>query len=1118
MKALATNFHHSSDYSTHSSRSTLNRSSSQRFKLSSFQTSSSSSSSSTSPGNSSHNGFSSKSASTLLRRIKKLERALDKFNSIKKYTTTKTNILRLVLLPYLRHNCSCFCIPRTSLASNSSSFLVVSSSCTILMEWWKTLLLAATQHFHQLVSMDKDCYLECISRIVSRPEWELCRFLSQNSSPSSKVYSSSTELIKSYSGLLLQTFGLAMDRLSVKHISLAISAFVGKIFAYSFFWLPRICHGLTFLLNTKVKNYSLMYNMCVLGLKPGEFAFKFSKTVDSTREAYANALKDVAGLVPKYMESLMVDGPRQTRFKIESAYLNSVYPPKGKIEGIEETKGTWCARWSSLTNIDVFCSFLRHYLHICSQIFHEKPSWATDELHVYALPGWLYILTHVLEIFSYHMRQRASCNGRNTSRTAGSMDLHSVTRNSGPKSVPHSSSFSSSSSFPITFAPGMSSGAYLRSPSPPQKILKVMRDIMVNPKSVAETIISSSYIKANENVLKILVCQTKVLETAMVDRMLQMFVKFARTAKCAAPSSLLLSSATLSSTSALSARELAVCESSKETIDWPFWIAICFKLLTSRSISCELRGLSIIYQCWDLIPDYQVGSYGNDAYQPVKSELASKLVSEKTWLSFFGHYLPLVRSFYIRLLVWKVLGQESLGLTAQNHRSFGDSIARERLTKTVSTLLKRTYQSTKHLSFNPDDPIINKRIIIRELDPSFCSATKTEPIRALSYDILDDAAYTCAGLAVNSGLNRSEDDCLVTDSSENDDTKTTASSKMAIEQKPGSAVTPQNRLAPGGNPSPRRETKRHSHSWVSRLFGHGTLYRMGSMIRSDRTKRKVEKSGLENTGKEDAKTSSQTGDILSKQTPHQSAKQSQKPSGPLRKSLLEKLQEEEDTNIGSESYESLLQTPPRIFGSSTSSPSLSSKSSSLSLLSSMASASSPQSSTSSLDFLDQFTSSTKYIQSIQKLQRKKKQHSMKFVPPELNAVSIELPPPQYRFELINNDLKMSASYQGLHDLNANGKAQTGQSFFSSNKAVVQNSKPGLPDFVTFISSRNESSIDDQIDSGTDLDIDVMASENLPAIETDLRLSKSSFKKSSESSFSDSSTASSSLSMLSRPLF
>ena len=42
----------------------------------------------------------------------------------------------------------------------------------------------------------------------------------------------------------------------------------------------------------------------------------------------------------------------------------------------------------------------------------------------------------------------------------------------------------------------------------------------------------------------------------------------------------------------------------------------------------------------------------------------------------------------------------------------------------------------------------------------------------------------------------------------------------------------------------------------------------------------------------------------------------------------------------------------------------------------------------------------------------------------------------------------------------------------------------------------------------------MASENLPAIETDLRLSKSSFKKSSESSFSDSSTASSSLSMLS----
>ncbi|QOU20052.1 hypothetical protein BRETT_004700 [Brettanomyces bruxellensis] len=1120
MKTLAQNFHYTQNYSSGS----LARSASRRLK-------SLSSSPSASGG---------KTASTPVRKIKKLERALSKFDSIKKYTTTKTNILRLVLLPYLRQRPN---FGSSRLQPAPQSFLLVSASCSVLIGWWKSLLAATTGHFQQLVSLDRNCYLECISRIVSRPEWEVCRTLGDT--PGSKLQSQAVQLAQTYSELLLQTFGLAVDRLSVKHVSVAVSAFAGKIFAYSFFWVPRICHGLAFLLNTKVKNYTLVHDMCVLGLQPGQQALRHSPGSQTARESFLQALKDVSGLVPKYMGPVMAESPRKTRFRVEAGFLNSVYPPKGKIQGIQDTRGTWCARWASLDSIDVFCSFLRHYMHICSQILRSKPAWGTDSLHTCALPGMLVVTTHVYEIFDWHMRTGVRSHMRvqtmqpmrmqsmksMQSQSIQSQSMQSLQSSPSPSiHSPHIQPFSASSSFPVTFSSGIAPPASLSLPSPPLKILKVLRDLIVNPKCAAESISSGCFVRMAENVLKILVCQTKVLQTASVDRILQLFVKFARTVKCEFPA------------------EGSAYIASRQTIDWSFWIAVFFKLLASASISCELRGLSIIYQCWDLIPEYQMSS-GKNTYQPVKSDLASRLVSEKMWLAFFGHYLPLVRSFYIRLLVWKVLGQDSLGLAERAARSFGDSIARERLTKAVCLLLKKTFRLTKTVSFSPDDPIINKRIIIQQMDPSFCSATKTEPIRALAYDILDDAAYTCAGLAVSS---KGVDDGAEIDASESDDPELSGarvSGRKSSDPPSGDSLADTGGKSPGNMASgilSRGHTKKHSHSWVSRLFRRGSLHRMGVRMRSERAKRRgggetgdalkgsMSRNMLASTFRDDSRNSSRdtfnnASRNSSKDTFYNASRNSSKDvskdfskdtskdisntsSTPPKVSLLEKLQEE-DRNNTSDSYESLLQTPPRIFGSSTSSPSLSSTSSSLSLLSSMASASSPQSSASSLDFLDQFTSSSKYIESIQKLQRKKKQHSMKFVPPELNAASTELPLPQYRFELINNDLKVSASYQSLHELNSSAQTQSGQSFFAGSRVLIQNTKPCLPDLEAFISNFTASSTDDQIDSTTDLDIDVMASPNIPALQTNLRLPQSSSGRSSESESSGSTGSSSESSSL-----
>jgi hypothetical protein len=79
--------------------------------------------------------------------------------------------------------------------------------------------------------------------------------------------------------------------------------------------------------------------------------------------------------------------------------------------------------------------------------------------------------------------------------------------------------------------------------------------------------------------------------------------------------------------------------------DWAFWLEVCKKMLESQNSMTEIRLFSFIYGSWNLI-------VGDASRKEVFC--LQWLLSEDTFRKFLLHWCPMVRSYYMRLLCWRV--------------------------------------------------------------------------------------------------------------------------------------------------------------------------------------------------------------------------------------------------------------------------------------------------------------------------------------------------------------------------------------------------------------------------------------------------------------------------------
>lgn len=80
-------------------------------------------------------------------------------------------------------------------------------------------------------------------------------------------------------------------------------------------------------------------------------------------------------------------------------------------------------------------------------------------------------------------------------------------------------------------------------------------------------------------------------------------------------------------------------------VDWPFWFNVCKLISESHNSMSEMRVLCLIYTIWDAAT----------RVPKRKEALCSDwLLSEQTFYRLFNHWCPMVRSYFMRLLCWRL--------------------------------------------------------------------------------------------------------------------------------------------------------------------------------------------------------------------------------------------------------------------------------------------------------------------------------------------------------------------------------------------------------------------------------------------------------------------------------
>lgn len=92
----------------------------------------------------------------------------------------------------------------------------------------------------------------------------------------------------------------------------------------------------------------------------------------------------------------------------------------------------------------------------------------------------------------------------------------------------------------------------------------------------------------------------------------------------------------------------------KETVlDWSFWLSVCKAMAASENTATEIKLFSFLYSSWSIIGSNE---------QRRESLCVDFLLEPEFFESRFNHWCPMVRSYFMRLLCWRVArfdGEES---------------------------------------------------------------------------------------------------------------------------------------------------------------------------------------------------------------------------------------------------------------------------------------------------------------------------------------------------------------------------------------------------------------------------------------------------------------------------
>jgi hypothetical protein len=629
---------------------------------------------------------------SLAQEQKKLTAQLVKYHN-KSGPATRCNHIRLTLLKFLRSETQLSLPPDLDNLPADTVPKVrqcISQGIKVFTKYWLALLAELFKNWNSVSFVDKTCYLECISRLMSRKEW---------------IHYQDGSI---YRDLLILTMNLIFKRLfNLKTLSISLNAFIGKTFCYAFFYVPKFAHILLFLLF--VKNRSVQHFTNIASGIDSEKSSTYPQHL--THLINYKGDYDLATTDPKLSSNNCIMPPKVKTFliqsvddKFETDFTEVLEQHEELLIDLKDTN--WVKRWAGFES-DIFTTFLKHYLEVSlyyqqSQIDLNSKDQGKLSKFIENQPGGIIIHSHILQIFDSNCRML-----KNFKRCQ-------FKESSNPNTNNEMVAFYSSN---IKNNTGKNYQNYL-SGIPFLKFAKVLETLIYS----STYIDISLMIKYFESILLLRAKETSPFDPesceVIYDILLQFCLRLNHNSKKPFYSNIGL---------IISNNDLLT------HMNWEFWIIGLIQMVNTENMVCIAKSLSSLFNLWEIIP---VGCYfDNQSLDPFSESitdiskeldwiidrkysmsynLSMFLISDSVWEKLFIHWQPLIRHFYMRLLAFKIVG-------CSNENEVFSKIVKRKLNATYDLFLmfykeNKDYNSSL-LKFEmlPSMPIFNKKLIITYL-------------------------------------------------------------------------------------------------------------------------------------------------------------------------------------------------------------------------------------------------------------------------------------------------------------------------------------------------------------------------------------------------------------------
>lgn len=508
--------------------------------------------------------------------------------------TLRTAMIRSALLPFLRTYAD-----HPSISSLRPEDLDRRS--VILNKWWTGLLeMLNGRHGESVSGNDRPAVLEAVTALMVRPEWTLPSLTSGNRltrTPRASLKSRSTTSLGS-------TMTISSDFLAESVYHNVRNTFTQNLLAQMAYVVDKMsmrsvaASVVTFC--GKATAYAFFYCDGVADIlvrlwatPPGTLKRILSENNLETDAKLDSIADRVCTAFPSCLHSLTFKSLRPMLIYLRSRPhlpIATAYIP---------WHGPWTSRWAG-KDTDLFYVFTKFYIDLACRFLPEGSS-AGERV---ASPGWLLVQAQILSVLDATMQR---------------VNNQPPIEHSGPSSVTFDEILGEADAN-ATVLPHPANGA-VRSMAENRLIL-LLRDCLSGSGIMAERaqlVFADSF----SSVLKAAARKTSLFDHnacfALCDFLEEAFAILTRYQNA------------LSATTAL--------------IDWTFWLDVCKNMLQSQNSMTEVRLFSFLYVMWPTIT--------SDVSR--KSELCIDwLLSEKIFQEQFNHWCPMVRAFYMRLLIWRV--------------------------------------------------------------------------------------------------------------------------------------------------------------------------------------------------------------------------------------------------------------------------------------------------------------------------------------------------------------------------------------------------------------------------------------------------------------------------------